>query len=366
MQFEFNDTLTLSKPRRTRDGYLVADVQAARTGIQQYAGADVGLVDREVVNVYRPPEEVFAQDSMASFAHKPITDDHPPEMVNSKNWITYARGKTGGEVARNGQFIAVPMSVMDEATAVKIEDQDKRELSAGYTCDLDFTPGTTPTGEAYDVVQRNIRINHIAVVDRGRAGRNCRIGDAKQGTEKMTLQTITFDGLPFEVNDQGARIIAKVEGQLADARAELDTVKTGHATEIADKDKQLAAKDSEIDKLKAAQVDDAALDALVEERATVVATAKKIADTVDTKGKSIAEIRRAVVAAELGDDRVKDKSDDYVTATFDGLVDAAPDAVRSALMGDGNSPRTPVNTNDADKAYGEMTAGLQDAWKGDK
>lgn len=86
------DAVSLGEPRLTRDGYLVADAKIARTGIQLYAGKEVdpenkqGWRDKALVRVYRPESEVFSTDAMASFAHKPITDDHPSEAVSSKNW----------------------------------------------------------------------------------------------------------------------------------------------------------------------------------------------------------------------------------------------------------------------------------------
>ena len=52
----------------------------------------------------------------------------------------------------------------------KIKRGDARQVSAGYKVDYDPTPGATPEGEEYSGVQRNIRVNHIAVVPIGRAG----------------------------------------------------------------------------------------------------------------------------------------------------------------------------------------------------
>src|SRR5690606_31354603 len=109
------DTVTLDGLRRTQDGYLVADAKVARTGIQIYTGREVdpenkhGLRDKATVRVYRPEEEVFAQDAMHSFAYRPVTDDHPTEMVTADNWKALAVGQTGGEVARDGEFVRVPL-----------------------------------------------------------------------------------------------------------------------------------------------------------------------------------------------------------------------------------------------------------------
>lgn len=361
MNFDLTDTLELSKPRRTNDGYLVADVRTARTGIQVYCGSDVGIMDKEVVRVYRPEAEVFKDTSMATFAHKPVTDNHPPELVDASNWKKYAVGKTGAEVARDGTFIVIPMSVMDAATIDAIES-GKRELSAGYTCDIDFTSGTTPEGEIYDAIQRDIRINHIAVVDKGRAGPSCRIGDNQ--TKKETTMKVVVDGITIDTTEQGAEAIAKLQKQVSDTEGTLSKVKLDHATAIADKDKELGTKDAEIEKLKGEQISDTDLDAKVAERASVVDAAKKIDDSIETAGKSNAEIRRAAVIKKCGDVAVTGKSDDYVAARFDALADASPDPVRKALTTGGST--TIKTTTDSASEYDAHKARLQDAWKGEQ
>src|SRR5690606_37114050 len=121
------------------------------------------------------------------FAHRPVTNDHPDEPVTADNWKQFAVGQTADEIARDGQFIRVPLMVADAAAIKAIED-GKRELSAGYTCDLAFEAGQTASGEAYDAIQKNIRANHVAIVQRGRAGSEVRIGDGagKWGASPVT------------------------------------------------------------------------------------------------------------------------------------------------------------------------------------
>jgi hypothetical protein len=166
--------------RYTGDGYMTAFPRVARTGIQLYYGSELGLKGQDakkVMKVYRSPEQVFHKDAMTSFAHRPFTDDHPPVQVTAENWKQYATGQSGAEVARDGEFIRVPMVLMDAAAIKKFKD-GKVEISMGYDCEIDFTPGTTPAGEAYDAVQKNPRGNHYAVVDAARGGSKLRIGDA--------------------------------------------------------------------------------------------------------------------------------------------------------------------------------------------
>jgi uncharacterized protein len=162
--------------RITPDGYMVATPRVARTGIQVYKGYEVGRDDMEDVRIYRPPDEVFNKKAMSTLAWRPITLDHPYESVNSKNWKEHSVGQSSGEVARDGEFIRVPLSLMDSA-AIDAVQQGKAQLSVGYGARLLWDGGTTPDGERYDAVQTRIRANHIAIVSAARGGSRLKIGD---------------------------------------------------------------------------------------------------------------------------------------------------------------------------------------------
>lgn len=373
---QFTDAVAVAGTRRRDDGYLVADARIARTGIQLYAGREVGKPEMDIVRVYRPGAEVFSQATLASAAHRPVTNDHPPEMVTAANWRKYAVGQSADEVAGEGIYIRVPLMVSDQAAIDDIE-AGKRQLSAGYTCDVEFSSGVTDAGEAYDAIQKNIRLNHVAIVARGRAGHEVRIGDgaATWGASPIhaadrkdpdmpdNLRTVMVDGLSVSTTDQGAAAIEKLTGEREAARKALGDAQAEHKAALASKDADLAKKDAEIDALKAGQLSDADLDKRVAARAQLVSTATAIAKDVKTDGLSDADIRKAVVQAKAGDAAVKDKSDDYITARFDILADGlkanGADPVRDAINGGGGAQAT---TTDA--AYKAMTDAMQSAWKG--
>src|SRR5258708_7088735 len=97
-RYQFDDA---AKITFTKDGYMTAMPRVARTGVQLYYGAELGLADsdpryKKILKVYRGEDEVFATDSMASYAYKPMTDDHPPVNVSVDNWKDYARGQMSG------------------------------------------------------------------------------------------------------------------------------------------------------------------------------------------------------------------------------------------------------------------------------
>lgn len=378
---QFTDSVTVAGTRRREDGYLVADARIARTGIQTYLGIEVGKSDMSLVKVYRPGTEVFADETMKSAAHRPVTNDHPSAPVSSKNWKEHAVGQTGDEVSGEGIFIRVPLMVSDE-TAINDIEAGKQELSAGYTCDLDFTAGTTPTGEAYDAIQKNIRINHVAIVQRGRAGPQVRIGDGAyawgiapitsdeemKGNRSMTTRTITVDGLSVELADKDAQIVQRTIDKLTAQVADIEALKTKTEADllktVAAKDAEIAKKDAEIDDLKGKVLDTAALDKRVQDRADLITTAKAIARDVKTEGLTDSAIRKAVVAAKLGDEAVKDKADAYIDARFDILAEDAAknpgDPFRN-VVADGLKPNGAAA--DVNKAHADMVTGMTDAWK---
>lgn len=380
------DKAPITGVHKTRDGYLVADARAGRTGIQVYAGFEVGLKDTATVRVYRPEDEVFKKEALASFTSLPLTIGHPPEMVDAKNWKKYAVGYTETEVARDGEFVRVPLIVKDQAAVDAIEAGGARELSFGYICDLAFTPGKTPSGEEYDAVQRNLRGNHLAIVSAGRAGSECKIGDTGNSDNGVgdtpmpgeNLKTVLVDGIPVPATDAAATVIETLQRRCADHVGANLKLTADHTAALAAKDVVIAAKDAELGKkdaeiadLKTKIPDQVALDKMVQERADVLSTVQKLGVTLDAKGKSIPEIRRAVVSAKMGDAVVQGRGDEYVQAYFDQLAvqtasvpGAAPlgfDPIRATLQG-GLVNQDAANSPAA--AHQAMVDRMQGAWKG--
>jgi len=152
------------KATRTDEGYLIDTPVVGRVGIQLYKNPD-GTVRREL----RPPEEVFNADSLKSFAGKPITDGHPSEYVTSKNVKKLAVGIMRGDGEQSGDNVVAPITIHDDEMIDKVINGGKRELSLGYKVDLEEKSGVW-NGQEYDAIQRNIRVNHLAIVPRGRAG----------------------------------------------------------------------------------------------------------------------------------------------------------------------------------------------------
>ncbi len=120
-----------------------------------------------------------------------------------------------------------------------------------------------------------------------------------------------------------ATVIATLQQRLADANSKMSTADAAHLAALATKDADLAKKDAEIDSLKAKVLSDADLDKRVQARADLISTAKTIAKDVKTEGLTDAGIRKAVVAAKLGDAAIADKAEAYIDARFDILAEDA-------------------------------------------
>lgn len=334
---KFTDRATLNKPRKTADGYLVGEVRCARTGCQQYRASEIGLTGDHAVMVYRPDDAVFDKASLATYAGKPVTLNHPPVQVTPDNWKAYAIGDIGTEIARDGEFVSVPYKIMD-AAAIAAIDAGTREVSMGYTSGIEYRDGIAPDGTAYQAVQTGpIQINHLAIVPKARGGSNLRIGDAAdtwgaspltdaemKGAEMPELRKIMVDGLQVETTDAAAMAIEKLQAANTALKDAMMTAEEKAKSDLAAKEKEMATKDADIAALKAAAMTDAMLDARVSARADLVAKAKAIAPAVVSAGLSDAAIRKAVVVAKIGDAAIAGKSEAYIDARFDILADADP------------------------------------------
>lgn len=334
---QFADALTLDAPRRTRDGFMAVRAKASRAGTYQYLGSEIDPTGTtfkadQIVNVYRSPDEVFAADSVASFLGKPVTNDHPSQPVTADNWKRHARGGVMGAM-RDGEHLAFDLAIMDADTIAAI-DAGKRELSNGYACELVIGDGVAPDGTKYEARQTNIRGNHVAVVDRGRAGSSCRIGDAQDRfavcdantaalsgfTPETKMTKITLDGgllLDLADADAVAAAINKFRADAATAATALTDAQTQNATLVAAAATDAAKIATLETQLADAKLTPAALRDAAKAYADVVAKGKALGVTV-TDAMDEAAIMAAAVTAKLGD-RAKDWTPEQIAASFHTL-----------------------------------------------
>ena len=379
------DVAPIDKYELTPEGYLRAWATIARTGVQMYSNAD-GSVRRE----YRPTEEVSSPESLASFAGKAITLEHPPVLLDSANTKDYQIGFSGTEVVYDNGFVRAVMTITDKDAIEKIMRGDAKEVSAGYRVQFDPTPGVAESGENYDGIQRMIDGNHIAVVRRGRAGPQVKLHLDRQDAADPSLifqnedpsmtAKVNFDGAEFEVSESVALAITKeredakmsyedMKKKYDELQAAADSMKSEmDAMEKEMKGKMDAAEgradalSEQVEELKAelAAAKEINLDSMVEERVQLIEKAKPVLDSAYVfAGKSAREVMVDAVKAVRGDSLdLSEKSDDYVQAMFDSLPEgrsdsAATDELRKTVASIASSASAPSSYMDK----------LQNAWK---
>ena len=185
MQF-YGTRLSENISRRESTGALLClNVPVARTGIQEYLPEELGLGSGSgMIPVYRPAEEVFSPEAIASFEGMPVTNDHPPDEVNIHNIRRLQMGHAQNDRRGSGEesdLLLADLVITDPGLIDAILN-GKREISCGYTYELDEENG--------QYIQRKIRANHVAIVDAGRAGPRVSIKDHQNNKREERKNTM--------------------------------------------------------------------------------------------------------------------------------------------------------------------------------
>ena len=219
LRFDFNGSS--GEFKRTPQGFLRVDARLTKVGIFKY---DNG---RE----YRSEEEVFCVDSLASLKGAPVTDLHPSEkghsgLLNPTNTLNHIIGITES-VERDGAYLKGSLLIFHEDAIKAIESGARKEISLGYKCRLEPTPGSI-NGESYDAVQRDIIVNHVAIGPRGwgRAGSDCSIRTDSQAKGKIKMsETVRLDGVDVALSPETIiNLFAERQRQVQELVGRLDAM----------------------------------------------------------------------------------------------------------------------------------------------
>lgn len=173
------DSIKMDQTYYTEEGYLVDHPVVTRCGIFEYAKPDGGI-RREL----RLPEEVFAEKSLASYEGKPIIITHDAGEVTKDNVSQEQIGTILSAGYRDGDNVRCKIVIHNTDALKKC---GLKELSLGYGLNLDESPGTYK-GEKYDAIQRDIEVNHLALVGEARAGDSARLNIDHKDTKKVYLK----------------------------------------------------------------------------------------------------------------------------------------------------------------------------------
>lgn len=169
------DSITLDRTYFTEEGYLVDHPIVTSVGIFEYLNKD-GSIRREL----RLPEEVFSEKSLSTYKGKPVIVTHDAGYVDKENVSEESIGTMLSAGYKDGDNVRAEIIIHDTDA---LKNKGLRELSLGYNLRLDETSGEY-NGEHYDAIQRDIEINHLALVEKARAGEQARLNiDGKSHKE---------------------------------------------------------------------------------------------------------------------------------------------------------------------------------------
>lgn len=325
--------------KRTPEGYLTAYIRVSCAGVFRYLGEDGKTIER----VLRPETEVGDPASVASLNSKPVTLRHPKENVTAENIKKYEIGFTGTDAYFDGIDLWVTITITDKKAIEAIENKEVQAVSCGYdveSVENNADPLNNWRGTEYNRVQRGIRYNHVALVYAGRAGESVEItvGDsideifnnhnnktgAKSSAKDSVMKKLIIDNAAYEVDEAVLDAFNGLQKQLKDnaeaSKSELASV-TAAKDELSKKlDVVTAERDTaqaEAKTLKEKQLDDAAIQKMVDEKIALVDTAKKYGCEVKAEDSAL-DIKKAVVSKAFGDKMdLKDKNEVYVQTAFD-------------------------------------------------
>ncbi|HED1869041.1 TPA: DUF2213 domain-containing protein [Klebsiella michiganensis] len=143
---------------------------------REIPGAEkLGLEPDKIYQLWRHPDEL--KKAAATFNNIPLLSIHTPDFPGDPP-REYRVGVTHSNADFDGTYLTNGLSVWDDSAIAGIETEEQEELSSSYQYVADMTPGVTPNGEPYDGIMRDIIGNHVALVERGRAGSDVLVADS--------------------------------------------------------------------------------------------------------------------------------------------------------------------------------------------
>ena len=375
-EFLNRETVQLTNREITPEGFMKVKANVARTGVLDYYLFDFpseSLPDElknapleTKVRALYSPDEVFAKESLESAIDKPVTNGHPAENVTSQNARFFTRGFVKN-VKKKGQFEQADLLITDATLINQIEQGEKEECSTGIRSEVDWTAGEDPKFGVYDVVFKNIRVNHVAIVFKGRAGSDVKLANEKQDKQRKGVGTMpetvkrTINGIEIEFSNQAAQAF----DTLSTENEKISEENTKLSTDLENTKKELSETQGKLDATKAELDDSSRIDKLVNERTELVSNAKTLCPKIETDKKSNEDIKKEVIATVNDKIDLSEKDESYVNAVFDTLIASrvsdnkgSHSAVNDAFKNAGNDDEKP-----SVKARNEMIERNRNAWK---
>ena len=341
------------KFKKTDEGYLKGQAIITNIGIFPYRN-----YDNTVRYELRLPEEVLNDDSVNTLKMIPLTNEHPIDRkIDVNNIKEFQVGHLGDNIRKTDQYISNSIIITDKQAIIDVQ-KGKRALSAGYSLYTENTSGTW-LGIHYDMIQRNIRYNHVAIVDKGRAGdaavmrmdsKNTtyyNIGWNKNNDKEEVimpdLKKIQIDNVEYEAEKEVIQAYT-IEKKRADElhnenttlKTEIEKLKTDNSTMEADRDNHKDKAEKAEEALKNTNTDEQKINEAVKKRLVILQIA--IDAGIEVKDNmSESDIQKAVIMKVSPNANLDGKDTVYIQARFDGAVE------RIAEMKDENATYSALN-----------------------
>ena len=296
---------------------------------------------------YRSKEEVFDADSINSLSMKPIVNDHPSEMVTSNNINILQVGSVGEIIEKDDIFLSGNIVITDKEMVDTILNRKNiglsTELSCGYSCMVIPEIGHHDSDGYYTFIQKKIKYNHVAIVDKARAGRQVKIFDKNQNKKEQKVDkvqfvrkaikydSLTLDSITQVIDKDSLELVNILSDKLDEAVNLLNNVnskkdefeaKYDQANEIITELKK------KLDSL--SNINSPVITAMLKERSDVEKVAEELG--VKCEGKDIKTIKCDSIKSVSKNVDLNGRSDDYINARYE----AVKDIVSENMKNDGN------------------------------
>ncbi len=348
---QLNDNLKLTPSTRkiTDEGYLKATAALTRVGLQDYRLSDItgNINDTKIVKVLRPADTVFADETIESAKLKPITMYHPSTMVDAENHHNLSVGTIGENVHKlDRDRLGASIIITNKAIINDIINGKVSEVSMGYSADLKQESGVF-NNEHYDYIfDGAMKINHCAIVPKGRCGESVSILDKKEDSimTKEEIKDLLLNDMDFKevlkslLNDlQQPKETQSEEVKESDESAMGEVKESDESTMGEVKESSESTMEASIDATteKSSDVPDQSSNepvAEVEEQAITVEAKDAIEEQIKVRVKIIGKassILKDEAIEDLSNREIlekifidhKDKSDDYLVGMLDATID---------------------------------------------
>ena len=315
----YGTRLSENLSRREPEGYLLClNVPVARTGMQEYLPAELGMAGSAPVPVYRPEEEVFSEATIASFEGMPVTNDHPPEGVDVFNIRALQKGHAHNVRRGSGEesdLLLADLIITDPALITAILGDGKREISCGYTYELCEENG--------QYIQRKIRGNHVAVVDAGRAGSRVSIKDHKPERRNTHMKKSLSKVLARMAKDGDIETVAEFIEEMIEPEAAVEETAEKIVEAVGVTVEEPAAEAIETEEENTVAEDEATLADIVSRLDQIIALLTPVPAADEDLVEEIAEaVEEAIEAAEAAEEMPEETPGaEEIAAIVEELVD---------------------------------------------